>query len=270
MKGFKAYDIRGIYNQDFNREDVYRMGHFLPKLLNTNRILVGHDHRTSSEEIREALVRGITSAGADVYDMGLATTPMVYFTSGRMGFEASVQITASHNPREYNGFKISGKDVVPVGYTNGLDRLEQMVQEAPLKEHDTPGKVVPLDNKTEYLAFLRNNYSPGKVEKLNLAIDCSNGITGKIYRQQTSFRGNQVFEFIQVILISLCIKIKPFYGHACILCHLIPRHHIGIMVHPCQNNFLSRFKPVCHGSGYHIRKSGHIGTENNFSGRNGI
>jgi len=182
MKGFKAYDIRGIYNQDFNREDVYRMGHFLPKLLNTNRILVGHDHRTSSEEIREALVRGITSAGADVYDMGLATTPMVYFTSGRMGFEASVQITASHNPREYNGFKISGKDVVPVGYTNGLDRLEQMVQEAPLKEHDTPGKVVPLDNKTEYLAFLRNNYSPGKVEKLNLAIDCSNGMAGYLVR----------------------------------------------------------------------------------------
>jgi len=194
MKGFKAYDIRGIYNQDFDLEDVFRIGHFLPQLFNTDRILVGHDHRTSSEEIREALIRGITSGGADVYDMGLASTPMVYFTSGKRGFEASVQITASHNPREYNGFKVSGKDVMPVGYANGLDRLEQMVHEAPLREDVTPGKVVPLDNKEEYLNFLKNTYYRSDVKKLNLAIDCSNGMAGYLIRDLLGDSPHYIYE----------------------------------------------------------------------------
>ena len=194
MKGFKAYDIRGIYNQDFNRDDVFRMGHFLPQLFNTDRILVGHDHRTSSQEIREALVQGITSAGADVYDMGLASTPMVYFTSGRMDFEASIQITASHNPREYNGFKISGKDVWPVGYANGLDRLERMVHEEPLQEHVTPGKTIPLDYREEFLDFLRSNFYHPDVENLNLAIDCSNGMAGYLIRDLLGNHPHYLYE----------------------------------------------------------------------------
>ena len=194
MKGFKAYDIRGIYNKDFDREDVFRIGHFLPRLMGTNRILVGHDHRISSEEIREALVRGITSAGADVYDMGLATTPMVYFASGRMDFEASVQITASHNPAEYNGFKVSGKDVMPVGYANGLDRLEQMVHEAPLQETTRPGKVVPVDIKGPYLDFLKNRYYHPDVEHLNLAVDCSNGMAGYLIRDLLGGKPHYLYE----------------------------------------------------------------------------
>jgi len=194
MKGFKAYDIRGIYNQDFDREDVFRIGHFLPQILDTRSILVGHDHRTSSEEIREALVQGVTSAGADVYDMGLASTPMVYFTSGSMGFDACVQITASHNPREYNGFKISGKDVVPVGYSNGLDRLERMVHQAPLQRDVQPGQVIPLDKKEAYLKFLKSNYHHPKVDELNLAIDCSNGMAGYLIRDLLGDRPYYLYE----------------------------------------------------------------------------
>ena len=109
MKAFKAYDIRGIYNVDFNKEDVYKIGYFLPEVLMTEKILVGRDARESSPEIFEYLAKGITDAGADVYDAGLATTPMVYYSTAKFGFEASVMITASHNPANHNGLKVSGK-----------------------------------------------------------------------------------------------------------------------------------------------------------------
>ena len=102
MGAFHAYDIRGIYNRDFNKDTAYKVGFFLPELLNTRRVLVGRDVRTSSPEIREYLVAGITDAGADVVDMGLSTTPMVYFATAKYGFDASVQITASHNPYQDN------------------------------------------------------------------------------------------------------------------------------------------------------------------------
>ena len=104
---FKAYDIRGIYGKEFGEEEAYRIGYFLPRLLKTDKVLVGRDTRLSSHEIFSSLSRGIMDAGADVYDLGLCTTPYVYFATVRYGFDASVQITASHNAKEYTGFKIS-------------------------------------------------------------------------------------------------------------------------------------------------------------------
>ena len=129
MGAFHAYDIRGVYNRDFDKNTVYKIGNFLPGLMNCKRILVGRDARTSSPEIWEYLTKGITDAGADVYDLGLATTPMVYFGTANYGFDCSVQITASHNPKEYNGLKVSGKYSLPVGYDNGLAELERMVND---------------------------------------------------------------------------------------------------------------------------------------------
>ena len=98
MGAFKAYDIRGIYNKDFDKETVYKIGFFLPSLLKSKEVIVGRDVRTTSDEIFEALSRGITDSGADVWDIGLATTPMVYFATVHFESDASVQITASHNP----------------------------------------------------------------------------------------------------------------------------------------------------------------------------
>lgn len=110
MKAFKAYDIRGIWNRDFNKEDVYRIGFYLPKLLNTNTLLLGRDVRESSPEIFDALSKGIMDAGADVHSIGLATTPLVYWATAKYGYKGSVQITASHNAPEYNGLKVSGEE----------------------------------------------------------------------------------------------------------------------------------------------------------------
>ena len=128
MNAFHAYDIRGIYPDQFNKDDVYKIGFFIPELFKTNKILVGRDMRTSSPEIFESLCRGITDAGADVYAAGLTTTPMVYYATAKFNFEASVQITASHNSKEYNGLKISRAQALPVGLDSGLGELKQMVE----------------------------------------------------------------------------------------------------------------------------------------------
>ncbi|HNW89481.1 MAG TPA: phosphomannomutase/phosphoglucomutase [Bacteroidales bacterium] len=174
MKAFKAYDIRGIYNVDFSKTEVYKIGFFLPGLLKADKILVGRDVRTSSPEIFEYLTKGITDAGADVYDLGLATTPYVYWATAAFKFDASVQITASHNSKEYNGMKISRTNAFPVGFDSGLNILEQQV----LNETPVPvkakGKLIPFARHDKYMDFFKP-YIPD-ISRLKVSIDCSNGM----------------------------------------------------------------------------------------------
>lgn len=170
---FHAYDIRGIYNKDFNKDDVYKIGFFIPKLLNTNEIVVGRDGRNSSPEIHDYLLKGITDAGADVYDIGQSTTPMVYFATANYKFKAGVQITASHNSKEYNGLKISRENALPVGYGTGLEKLLKMATEDQIVPVENKGKVIKKYIKDDYLEFQKKYVS--NISNLKIGIDCSNG-----------------------------------------------------------------------------------------------
>ncbi len=175
MGAFHAYDIRGVYNVDFDKEIAYKVGYFLPELLSADKVLVGRDCRTSSDEIHEYLVKGITDAGADVHDIGLSTTPMVYFGTARYGFGASVQITASHNPAEYNGMKVSRENALPVGLDNGLGQIQEWIlsgRACPVAE--VRGKVHQMDIRKEYLDFLLRY--KGDYRGLKIAMDLSNGM----------------------------------------------------------------------------------------------
>ena len=176
MGAFHAYDIRGIYNVDFDRETAYKVGYFIPELLQTDKVLVGRDCRLSSDEIHDWLVKGITDAGADVYDIGLSTTPMVYFGTAKYGFKASVQITASHNPAEYNGMKVSRENALPVGLDNGLGQIKEWIDSGrDCKPAARRGTVHGMDIHADYLEFLsgyREDYSG-----LKIAMDLSNGMS---------------------------------------------------------------------------------------------
>jgi phosphomannomutase len=174
MKAFKAYDIRGIWGKDFGEEDVYRMGFFLPQVMQANTILVGRDCRLSSDALFTALCKGITDSGASVADAGITTTPTVYWATAAFSFDASVMITASHNPKEHNGLKVSGPNALPVGYDTGLNKLEVLVQHGEIVVTSAKGTVNQIDVKTNYLAFLQKYVSD--FSNLNLAIDCSNGM----------------------------------------------------------------------------------------------
>lgn len=182
MKAFKAYDIRGVYTEDFNKDDVYRMGYFLPELMKTEKILVGRDARASSDEIFEALTQGIIDSGADVYNIGLSTTPMVYYITAKHNFHASVQITASHNPAEYNGLKVSGSNALPIGYENGLNELEALVESDRPTPIEKKGRIYDYKVKEEYLRFLEQ-YKPKHLDSLNMAIDGSNGMAGLLIKK---------------------------------------------------------------------------------------
>lgn len=182
MSAFHAYDVRGIYNSEFNKEDVYKIGNFLPALLNAKKVLVGRDVRESSPEIFEYLCKGITDSGADVYDAGLTTTPMIYWATAKYDFDASVMITASHNSKEYNGLKFSRKDALPMGYDMGLNEIEQKILDnEPLHISSTKGKIINLEIKENYLDFQRQYLSP--VSGMKIAIDCSNGMAGLLIRE---------------------------------------------------------------------------------------
>ena len=181
MGAFHAYDIRGVYNVDFDKETAYKVGYFLPELLSADKVLVGRDARVSSPEIHDYLLKGITDAGADVYDIGLSTTPMVYFGTANYGFKASVQITASHNPARYNGLKVSRENALPVGLDTGLGQIQEWIEKgrectpAPVK-----GQVRQMDIKSDYLAFLlkyKEDWS-----SLKIAMDVSNGMASLFVR----------------------------------------------------------------------------------------
>ena len=107
---FRNYDIRGIVGEDIDKYTAEKLGKsfgsYIQEKLNEKLVIVGHDNRDSSDELSENLIKGIISTGADVIDIGLATTPMVYYARKEFDIGPAIQITASHNPGEYNGFKM--------------------------------------------------------------------------------------------------------------------------------------------------------------------
>lgn len=177
---FKAYDIRGIYNKDFDKETVYKIGYYLPHVVKSDNVLVGYDIRKSSPEVFEYLTRGLLERGIEVFTMGLATTPSVYFNTVDGDFDLSVQITASHNSKEYNGMKISKKKALPIGYETGLDKLEELVNESEIglddiKAEESKNSTKEYHGQYKYLNYLMEHKPI--IDNLSIIIDASNGMT---------------------------------------------------------------------------------------------
>src|ERR1700693_2560776 len=119
-KVFKAYDIRGIYPEEINAGVAYAIGRAYVQQFEPRRIAVGRDMRLSSPQIAEAVVRGAADEGAEVLDLGLVGTEMVYFAVGDLALDGGIAVTASHNPKEYTGMKIVRRGALPVGGESGL------------------------------------------------------------------------------------------------------------------------------------------------------
>jgi phosphomannomutase len=176
MSIFKAYDVRGIYPDEISEEIVRRIGYAFAKHLGARTIVVGRDMRPSSEPLEGALIRGINAAGAEVTALGMCTTPMLYFATGRLEASGGVMVTASHNPARYNGLKFCREAAIPVGSATGLADVERMVREADIPAAAPPARVRPHDIVPAYAAMLRA--SAGRIAPMRVAIDCGNGVVG--------------------------------------------------------------------------------------------
>lgn len=182
-KVFKAYDIRGLLGTEINVELAEKLGKAAVSLLKSKqkleKIAVAYDMRDSSEELAAALIKGILSQGVSVLNIGLATTPMLNFAVGsRNDVQAGIMITASHNPAEYNGFKISDINVLPVGKNNGMEDLKDLVLLDNFSEAAVRGQVEELNLKEIYLDKIFSLVNLAESKKLKVAIDTANGIVG--------------------------------------------------------------------------------------------
>ena len=179
MGFFKAYDMRGTFGVDFDLETVRKVGKALPKVVGGTRWLVGRDCRASSSAVRAALVAGLRAAGAEVTDLGLATTPMVYFFTAEDDFDGSVMITASHNPPSDNGLKVSRRGALPVGYESGLAEVEKLVA-ADVADYSAPAEDLPATTDpvrlAKYVSWLKAQADLTSIGRLKFAVDCSDGM----------------------------------------------------------------------------------------------
>ena len=171
---FKAYDIRGVYPADINEEVAEKIGRAYIEFTGAKKVVVGRDMRPHSAELFKGLARGMTAQGADVIDLGLSSTPQSYFANGTLKADGSVMITASHNPGEWNGFKLCRSRAVPISGATGIMDIKRIAESGSWKKCDAPGAVSQYDIKPEYAAFLR---SFAKLDrKLKVVVDYANAM----------------------------------------------------------------------------------------------
>jgi phosphomannomutase len=176
-KVFKAYDVRGLYPGELDEAGAEAIGRAYVQQFEPRRMAVGRDMRLSSPTMQEALMRGAASAGADVLDLGLVGTEMVYFAVGSLGLEGGAMVTASHNPKEYTGMKLVRRGALPVGGESGLldVRDRALAGDAPAV---TPGQIEQHDIWPAYVERVLSFVDVAAIKPLKVVLDAANGMAG--------------------------------------------------------------------------------------------
>jgi len=177
-KVFKAYDVRGIYPDELDEEGAYAIGRAYVEQFEPRRIAVGHDMRLSSPAMTEAVVRGAAEAGADVAQLGLVGTEMVYFAVGELGLDGGIAVTASHNPKQYTGMKIVRRGALPVGGDSGLLDIREKALSGASHESGPKGTVTQEDIWRAFVDRVLSFIDLGAVKPLRVVIDAANGMAG--------------------------------------------------------------------------------------------
>ncbi len=171
---FKAYDIRGIYPEQLNEKTAEKIGKAFVSFLGAKKVVVGMDMRPHSIPLFNALAKGITDMGADVINIGLCSTPMSYFANGTLGADGSIMITASHNTKEWNGFKLCRKEAIPISGLTGIADIEALVLADKFTPAADKGKISQADVSEGYAKFLKSHAKLNK--KLKIVVDYANAM----------------------------------------------------------------------------------------------
>jgi len=178
-KVFKAYDVRGIYRDELDEEGAYAIGRAYAEQFEPRKIAVGWDMRVSSPAMATAAIRGAAEAGVDVLELGMVGTEMVYFAVGDLGLDGGIEVTASHNPKEYTGMKIVRRGALPVGGESGLLEIRDRALD-PSKQRSVarPGRVERYDVWPAFVERVLSFVDVDAIRPLRVVIDAANGMAG--------------------------------------------------------------------------------------------
>jgi len=186
MSIFKAYDIRGIYPSEIDERVAYRIGAAFGTL-NYGKIAVGCDTRLSGPQLKEHFIKGAISTGSEIIDIGVVTTPVVVFAIKHFNCDGGVNITASHNPKEYNGFKLFDANAMPISYESGIDKLKEIFERENYRKGNGSSSTLAIKVKEDYINFILALARVKVGNRLAVVIDGSNGTAGlyapEIYRR---------------------------------------------------------------------------------------
>ena len=194
---FKAYDIRGIYPDHLDDDAARRIGAAFAEFTGSGRIVMGRDVRLSSPALSAAFAEGVTRMGRDVVDIGLATTDMLYFASGRLGLPGAM-FTASHNPPQWNGIKLCRAGAAPVGEDSGLDEVRALAEGVP-SPSGGPGRLMSRDMLEEYVEHVLSFVAPERMAPLTVVADAANGMAGLVLPA--------IFERLPVKLVGMYLEL---------------------------------------------------------------
>jgi phosphomannomutase len=197
---FKAYDVRGLYPSEVDEDAARQIGRGFVSYLQARRIAVSHDMRLSSPSLTEAFIDGARHQGADVVNYGLMGTDMMYYAVARDGHDGGVQITASHNPKEYNGIKMVRREAFPLSGDEGISDIRDMLLGGTLPEPaDRAGSVSRMDVMTDYVNHVLSFIDPSIIKPFNVVLDAGNGIAGLV--------APKLFERLPCKVKALCFEV---------------------------------------------------------------
>jgi len=175
-KIFKAYDIRGIYPDELNEEAAYNIGRAFISFIGKDspEIVVGMDNRLSSESLVASLEKGIIEQGGKVIKIGLCSSPMFYFAVAKYNYDGGIMVTASHNPKNYNGFKLVGQAGIPISSDNGLQQIKELVKAGNFKSPVVIGGKKEINILQDYVAAFQN---PNEFNYI-IVVDTGNAVSG--------------------------------------------------------------------------------------------
>jgi len=177
-KVFKAYDIRGIYPDELDEEGAYAVGRAYVQQFEPRRIAVGRDMRLSSPQMAAAVIRGAADEGAEVLDLGVVGTEMVYFAVGELGLDGGIAVTASHNPKEYTGMKVVRRGALPVGGESGLPDVRDRALAVADRKGGGESRMSKADIWPAYVDRVLSFVDPAALRPLKVVIDAANGMAG--------------------------------------------------------------------------------------------
>ena len=197
---FKAYDVRGTYPGEVHEVAARAIGAAFVAYLKAGRVAVGRDMRVSSPSLAAAFIDGATSQGADVVDYGMIPTDVLYFAVARDGLDGGAQITASHNPKQYNGLKMVGRQAFPLSGEAGISDIRDMIAGGRLPAPAGPtGRVTTKDVVAPYVDHVMSFIDPGLVRPFNVVLDAGSGMGGLI--------GPKLFDRLPCRTTRLCFEI---------------------------------------------------------------